>query len=384
MEPAHNVGTARLGERPADGDSRLLSIVHIIDESESIIRDYHFPNDTYTSDSVLDQSHEADRSWADEEENEGVFHGDKSAVDDATALTALERSGCGSKGSSSALDTSHLHSQESSTSRTSGTNDGLSTGHSSIGHLLCQPNTQTPEPLQPVFLEYAFSPLSDVYHYRPHSIATHEAGTYIPPFSLGMAVSRDESPQPEPFLPVTCTEKARLISSFIQETGTWCETTDSNMHFTMRSLHSMMKSTAFVAAAMSLASRQLDHVEKVQRPVTLELYQSTIQHLLRQDPAKADASVLATYVWAAFISGKTTLIPTDFWLDDTSIESLATKRDVDDYCNLAIFIFAQIVNMLAAPGFGTKKAGSTLAVSVSRLWGELQKWKSIEVEANQL
>ncbi|KAB8247376.1 hypothetical protein BDV35DRAFT_379924 [Aspergillus flavus] len=387
-----DVATLCAIERRRDSlPSQARAVPTIIDESESIIRDYHFPNDTYTSDSVLDQSHEADRSWADEEENEGVFHGDKSAVDDATALTALERSGCGSKGSSSALDTSHLHSQESSTSRTSGTNDGLSTGHSSIGHL----------------------------------IATHEAGTYIPPFSLGMAVSRDESPQPEPFLPVTCTEKARLISSFIQETGTWCETTDSNMHFTMRSLHSMMKSTAFVAAAMSLASRQLDHVEKVQRPVTLELYQSTIQHLLRQDPAKADASVLATCtllcvyemmasdvhewrrhlkgcaglllakkwngssqgivkscfwafaridVWAAFISGKTTLIPTDFWLDDTSIESLATKRDVDDYCNLAIFIFAQIVNMLAAPGFGTKKAGSTLAVSVSRLWGELQKW----------
>ncbi|KAJ1711921.1 hypothetical protein NYO67_5952 [Aspergillus flavus] len=421
-----DVATLCAIERRRDSlPSQARAVPTIIDESESIIRDYHFPNDTYTSDSVLDQSHEADRSWADEEENEGVFHGDKSAVDDATALTALERSGCGSKGSSSALDTSHLHSQESSTSRTSGTNDGLSTGHSSIGHLLCQPNTQTPEPLQPVFLEYAFSPLSDVYHYRSHSIATHEAGTYIPPFSLGLAVSRDESPQPEPFLPVTCTEKARLISSFIQETGTWCETTDSNMHFTMRSLHSMMKSTAFVAAAMSLASRQLDHVEKVQRPVTLELYQSTIQHLLRQDPAKADASVLATCtllcvyemmasdvhewrrhlkgcaglllakkwngssqgivkscfwafaridVWAAFISGKTTLIPTDFWLDDTSIESLATKRDVDDYCNLAIFIFAQIVNMLAAPGFGTNKAGSTLAVSVSRLWGELQKW----------
>ncbi|QMW28634.1 hypothetical protein G4B84_003923 [Aspergillus flavus NRRL3357] len=397
-----DVATLCAIERRRDSlPSQARAVPTIIDESESIIRDYHFPNDTYTSDSVLDQSHEADRSWADEEENEGVFHGDKSAVDDATALTALERSGCGSKGSSSALDTSHLHSQESSTSRTSGTNDGLSTGHSSIGHLLCQPNTQTPEPLQPVFLEYAFSPLSDVYHYRPHSIATHEAGTYIPPFSLGLAVSRDESPQPEPFLPVTCTEKARLISSFIQETGTWCETTDSNMHFTMRSLHSMMKSTAFVAAAMSLASRQLDHVEKVQRPVTLELYQSTIQHLLRQDPAKADASVLATCtllcvyemmasdvhewrrhlkgcaglllakkwngssqgivkscfwafaridVWAAFISGKTTLIPTDFWLDDTSIESLATERDVDDYCNLAIFIFAQIVNMLAAPG----------------------------------
>ncbi|KAB8279286.1 hypothetical protein BDV30DRAFT_222444 [Aspergillus minisclerotigenes] len=387
-----DVATLCAIERRRDSlPSQARAVPTIIDESESIIRDYHFPHDTYTSDSVLDQSHEADRSGVDEEENEGVFHGDQSVVDDATALTALERSGCGSKGSSSALDTSHLHSQESSTSRTSGTNDGLSTGHSSISHL----------------------------------IATHEAGTYIPPFSLGLAVSRDESPLPEPFLPVTCTEKARLISSFMQETGTWCETTDSNMHFTMRSLHSMMKSTAFVAAAMSLASRQLDHVEKVQRPVTLELYQYTIQHLLRQDPAKADASVLATCtllcvyemmasdvhewrrhlkgcaglllakkwngssqgivkscfwafgridVWAAFISGKTTLIPTDFWLDDTSIESLATKRDADDYCNLAIFIFAQIVNMLAAPGFGTKKAGSTLAVSVSRLWGELQKW----------
>ncbi|KAB8218971.1 hypothetical protein BDV33DRAFT_204836 [Aspergillus novoparasiticus] len=421
-----DVATLCAIERRRDSlPSQARAVPTIIDESESIIRDYHFPNDAYTSDSVLDQSHEAERSGVDEDEIEGVFHGDKSVVDDATALTALERSGCGSKSSPSALDTSHLHPQESSTSRTSGTNDGLSTGQSSIRHLLCQPNTQTSESFHPVFLEYTFSPLSDVYHYRPHGIATHEAGTYIPPFSLGLAVSQDESPLPEPFLPVTCTEKARLISSFMQETGTWCETTDSNMHFTMRSLHLMMKSTAFVAAAMSLASRQLDHVEKVQRPVTLELYQYTIQHLLRQDPAKADASVLATCtllcvyemmasdvhewrrhlkgcaglllakkwngssqgivkscfwafaridVWAAFISGKTTLIPTDFWLDDISIESLATKRDVDDFCNLAIFIFAQIVNMLAAPGFGTKKAGSTLAVSVSRLWGELQKW----------
>ncbi|KJK65498.1 specific transcription factor domain protein [Aspergillus parasiticus SU-1] len=401
MEPVHNVGTARdvatlcaIERRRGSLPSQARDVPTIIDESESIARDYHFPNDAYTSDSVLDQSREADRSGVGEDENEGIFDGDKFVVDGATALTALERSACGSRASSSALDTSHLHSQESSTSR--GTNDGLSAGHSSIGHLLCQPNTQTPESLQPVFLEYAFSPLSDVYHYRPHGIATHEAGTYIPPFSLGLAVSRDESPLPEPFLPVTCTEKARLISSFMQETGTWCETTDSNMHFTMRSLHSMMKSTAFVAAAMSLASRQLDHVEKVQRPVTLELYQYTIQLLLRQDPTKADASVLATCtllcvyemmasdvhewrrhlkgcaglllakkwngssqgivkscfwafaridVWAAFISGKTTLIPTDFWLDDTSIESLATERDVDDYCNLAIFIFAQVVNI---------------------------------------
>ncbi|KAB8257805.1 hypothetical protein BDV32DRAFT_126730 [Aspergillus pseudonomiae] len=402
--------------------SQAQAVPTIIDESELIARDYHFLGDTYTSDSILDQSHEADRSGVDEDETEDVFNADKSVIADATAL---KRAGCGSKGRSSALDTSYLHSQESSTPRSPGTNDWLSTGDLSISNLLCQPNTQIAQSLQAMLLEYAFSPLSDVYHYRPHGIATHEAGAYIPPFSLGLAVSRDESPLHEPLLPVTGTEKARLISSFMQETGTWCETTDSNMHFTMRSLHSMMKSTAFVAAAMSLASRQLDYVEKVQRPVTLELYQYTIQHLLRQDPATAEASVLATCtllcvyemmasdvhewrrhlkgcaglllakkwngssqgivkscfwafaridVWAAFISGKTTLIPADFWLDDASLESLAKKEEVDDYCNFAIFIFAQIVNMLAAPGFGARKAGSTFAVLVSRLWGELQKW----------
>ncbi|KAH2132806.1 hypothetical protein KXV68_000439, partial [Aspergillus fumigatus] len=177
------------------------------------------------------------------------------------------------------------------------------------------------------------------------------------------------------------------------------------MHFTVRSIHDMMKSPAFAAAAMSLASRQLDYVERRQRSVTLELYQYAIQLLLQQDPGKADASVLATCtllcvyemmasgvhewrrhlkgcagllqaqkwngssqgivkscfwafarivtdgvdkptqrtdVWAAFISGKTTLIPTDFWLDDMSVESIAAGGDVDDYCNLAILIFAKI------------------------------------------
>jgi hypothetical protein len=44
---------------------------------------------------------------------------------------------------------------------------------------------------------------------------------------------------------------------------------------------------------MALASRQLDHVRHQPRQVTLELYQYTIQLLLRQDPGKQDASVLA-------------------------------------------------------------------------------------------
>ncbi|PYI09799.1 hypothetical protein BO78DRAFT_22899 [Aspergillus sclerotiicarbonarius CBS 121057] len=206
----------------------------------------------------------------------------------------------------------------------------------------------------------------------------------------------------------------------MQETGTWCETTDSERHFTVQSIHDMMKSMAFVAAAMSLASRQLDHVERRQRPVTLELYQYTIQLLLRQPPVKSDASMLAACtllcvyemmasevhewrrhlkgcaghlqakrwngstegivkgcfwafariadVWAAFVSGKTTLIPTDFWIDDMSIESVAAKGNLDDYCNLTNLIFAEIVNLRAA---GCHENGAT---SVWSLWNELQTW----------
>lgn len=144
------------------------------------------------------------------------------------------------------------------------------------------------------FADLGFSPLSD--STRPWSfLGTTVLGeeTYTPPSSLGQAISKDVSPSPELTLPVSNAEKTRLICSYVQETGTWCETTDSDLQFTMRSIHSVMKSTVFVAAAMSLASRQLDHIERRQRPVTLELYQYTIQLLLRQDPAKADASLLA-------------------------------------------------------------------------------------------
>ncbi|KAL4976004.1 hypothetical protein BDW66DRAFT_159944 [Aspergillus desertorum] len=174
----------------------------------------------------------------------------------------------------------------------------------------------------------------------------------------------------------------------------------------------MIKSPAFTAAIMALSSRQLDHVRHQPRPVTLELYQYTIQLLLRQDPGKQDASVLAACtlllyemmasgvhewrrhlkgcaghlqaqkwngsskgivkscfwafaridVWAAFVSRRTTLIPTDFWLEDMSIASVAAKGDADDYCNLANLIFAEITPYMA---------------SVSLLWSKLQDWRSL-------
>jgi hypothetical protein len=85
-----------------------------------------------------------------------------------------------------------------------------------------------------------------------------------------------------------------------------------------------------------------------------------------------------TDVWAAFVSGKPTLIPTDFWLDDMSVESVAAKMDVDDYCNLAILVFARIVNLLASPDSDEEEFQSARpASSMQSLWDDLQKWRRL-------
>lgn len=170
--------------------------------------------------------------------------------------------------------------------------DGTADTEPHIDDLLSRQAVETP--VGPS-LDLALPPLPEPT--RPRSFSgpiVLDTSTSAPPFFLGQAISNDISLPPEPSLPVSNAERVRLICSYMQETGTWCETTDSDMHFTMRSTHEVMKSAAFTAAAMSLASRQLDHVEHRQRPITLELYQYTVQLLLRQDPAKADASLLAT------------------------------------------------------------------------------------------
>jgi hypothetical protein len=148
---------------------------------------------------------------------------------------------------------------------------------------------------------HSFSPLTPVPHISPPAIAAPPqipelliSDLYAAPFSLGQAISRGASPEPEPRFPVSQTTKINLMTAYIKETATWCETTDSEMHFSAKSVHEVMNSKPFVAAAMSLASRQLDAVQGCRRPITLELYQYTIRLLLGQDPTKADASILAT------------------------------------------------------------------------------------------
>ncbi|KAL5621121.1 hypothetical protein FOBRF1_004367 [Fusarium oxysporum] len=246
------------------------------------------------------------------------------------------------------------------------------------------------------------------------------------PFSLGQAISRGVSPQPEPRFPVSQSIKVHLMSAYIRETATWCETTDSEMHFSAKSIHQMMDSKPFVAAAMSLASRQLDVIQGCTRHITLELYQYAIRLLLGHDPAEADSCILATCtilcvyemmassvsewrrhlkgcagllrmrkwngnskgivktcfwafaridVWAAFLMNQTTLIPTDSWVDQDSLFLVAEKGDPDDYCNLAILIFAKIINVLN----GEDSAGVTSVTGpkakVQALWDELQRWR---------
>ncbi|KAF9889264.1 hypothetical protein FE257_007577 [Aspergillus nanangensis] len=385
----------------------------IINESREIARGYH----------LLDRGSVEQLDGTDEDDDETL-------VDAATVLVNLEQQSTDSRAvvnDSSDLETSYLPAVASSPG------ESLESRTLEINHVLYQPALSAIEhPLRPRFWGVPFSPASGS---SPHGTFdgtnTLEAGSCLPPFSLGQAICEDAPPPPEPLLPISTAEKARLISHYMQEAGTWCETTDTEMHFTMRSIHTMMRSTAFAAAAMSLASRQLDNVERQQRPVTLELYSYTIQLLLRQEPAKIDASVLATCtllcvyemmasdvhewrrhlkgcasllqakkwsgsshgivkccfwafaridIWAAFTSGKTTLIPTDFWLDDTCVKSLAMRGDVDDYCNLAILIFARVVNLLATPGLDAESVKPALRASYLVLWDELQTWYRLRPE----
>lgn len=116
------------------------------------------------------------------------------------------------------------------------------------------------------------------------------------PFFLGQAISQRTSPLPDPQFPVSHSTKTRLLAAYLQEAASWCETTDSDASFTVGSVHSMMESSPFVAAAIALASHQQDSVRGRNRPLTLELYQFAVRLLLRRDSIQTDAHILTTYV----------------------------------------------------------------------------------------
>ncbi|EXA31513.1 hypothetical protein FOVG_17214 [Fusarium oxysporum f. sp. pisi HDV247] len=162
------------------------------------------------------------------------------------------------------------------------------------------------------------------------------------------------------------------------------------------------------------------------RHITLELYQYTIRLLLGHDPAEADSSILATCtilcvyemmassvsewrrhlkgcagllrmrkwngnsegivkacfwafaridVWAAFFLNQTTLIPTDSWVDEESLVLVAEKGDTDDYCNLAILIFAKIINVLNEEDGAGVTSLAEPREKAQASWEELQRWR---------
>ncbi|KAL4767131.1 hypothetical protein BDW60DRAFT_220799 [Aspergillus nidulans var. acristatus] len=280
----------------------------------------------------------------------------------------------------------------------------------SIGDLLFRQKVAPVErPRRSDFVRWALSPVSVPKYAAPFiSPAALDPSATPLPSSPHQPILAEALRSPEPPLPVSDAEKARLVCAYMQETGTWCETTDSEMHFTVKSIHSMMRSPAFTAAVMALASRQLDHVRHQPRQVTLELYQYTIQLLLRQDPGKQDASVLAActllcvyemmasgvHEWRRHLKGcaghlqaqkwngsSKGIVKSCFWafarIEDMSIASVAAKGDVDDYCNLANLIFAEIVNLLAEHGPQEGGHVTTHTASISLLWEKMQDWRSL-------
>ncbi|KAF0330442.1 alkaline phosphatase family protein [Colletotrichum asianum] len=253
--------------------------------------------------------------------------------------------------------------------------------------------------------------------------------SYTAPFSLGQAIFSDAAPLPDLDLPVSKTEQAHLMTAYLRETGTWCETTDSEKHFTVKSIHSMMESRAFMAAALALSSRQVDTLRGRQRQTALELYQYTIRLLIYQDPSEADTSILATCtllcvyemmassvsewrrhlngcagllksrnwkgcskgiikscfwafaridIWAAFIIGQTTLLSTTCWVENDSIPAVsaaaAASGDIDDYCNLAILVFAKIINLIAHNPPSPRISAAHRVTMTEDLWKDLSIW----------
>jgi hypothetical protein len=73
-------------------------------------------------------------------------------------------------------------------------------------------------------------------------------------------------------LPASMLEQIQLIQVYLKDTGTWCEVTDLHRHFTVSYIHRLMGNKPFVAAAMALASRQLDIIRKSPQDSTLSLY----------------------------------------------------------------------------------------------------------------
>lgn len=96
--------------------------------------------------------------------------------------------------------------------------------------------------------------------------------------------------------PVDEASKGRLLDAYLRETSTWCETTDTLRHFSTKCSFVLIESDCFLAAALALASRQLDITTNHPHSVSLELYQFTIRTLIERGSEALHSSTLASCV----------------------------------------------------------------------------------------
>ncbi|CAN9144826.1 unnamed protein product [Alternaria alternata] len=208
-------------------------------------------------------------------------------------------------------------------------------------------------------------------------------------------------------VPVSQAEQSRLLGAYLQETGTWCEATDSSRHFTVSYVHKLIENQPFAGAAMALASRQFDALRNDKRQTTLSLYQHAVQSLLRYEPSQCGQATLATCIllsvyemmasnvsdgrrhlqgcvfnltnkgwngsstglvnacfWAfarldvsaAFVLKEQTLVPTDDWVDDCN--ACMTNASHSNWVNQVQLLY------IAGQAFG---CGSGMQQDVSRL-----------------
>lgn len=68
-------------------------------------------------------------------------------------------------------------------------------------------------------------------------------------------------------------------------------------------------------------------------------------------------------------------MPTDYWVDDSAVHSVAATGTIDAYCNLATLIFAKIANLIAESRQRSAHSADQ-ASTANDLWRELQDWRT--------
>lgn len=130
----------------------------------------------------------------------------------------------------------------------------------------------------------------------PSSKAHGEAQSVISSSSPDIITTISAGNDKMPSWPIDEGVKARLIASWLRETASWCETTDSQHHFSQEASYSLKNCQALSAAAVAVASRQADNTAGNARVETLELYDFARETICSLEAWQNNHLVLASAV----------------------------------------------------------------------------------------